>query len=226
VNTAAPLRLSPDVRPRAAALVAGIALLVMAVIGGAANFGVIVNLAVPGDPAATAANVLASAWSLRLAGAGLAIVAMLDVVVAWGLYIVLRSVSPGLSLLAAWFRIAYAAAFAAAIGSLYSALRAAPIDPTQAAFHLQGYDLAWQLALAIFGVHLGLVGYLIWKAAFAHWIFGALLILAGAGYFVDGLGTLLTPSYALGLSGFTFIGELAFMLWLLIRGPRLPDPPG
>jgi hypothetical protein len=209
-----------------AALVAGAALLVMAVIGGAANFGVIANLAVPGDPGATAAHLIASGSALRLAAAGLVIVAILDVIVAWGLYIVLRGVNPSLSLLAAWFRVAYAAAFAAAITGLFDALRAAPISPAQAVFSLQGYDLAWQLALTIFGVHLGLVGYLVWKAEFAHWIFGALLIVSGAGYFVDGLGTLLSPTYSLGLSAFTFIGEVLFIVWLLVRGARLPDPSG
>lgn len=223
MNTSATARLSQDVRPRMAALVAGIALLVMAVIGGAANFGVIANLAVSGNRAATAGHLIGMSNLLRLAAAGLVIVAILDVIVAWGLYIVLRRVNPSLSLLAAWLRVAYAAVFAAAITGLFDALRAAPISPAQAVFSLEGYDLAWQLALTIFGVHLGLVGYLVWKAEFAHWIFGALLILAGAGYFADGLGTLLSPNYALGLSGFTFIGEVIFIVWLLVRGARLPD---
>lgn len=226
MNAPATARLSQDVRPRTAALMAGVGLLVMAIIGAAANFGVIANLSVPGDPGATAANLIASAGALRLAATGLVVVAILDVVVAWGIYIVLRSVNPGLSLLAAWFRVAYAAAFAAAIGGLFAALRAAPIDPTQAAFHLQGYTETWQLALTLFGVHLGLIGFLAWKADFVHWIFGALLILNGAGYLVDGLGTLLSPSYALGLAGFTFVGEVLFMVWLLARGIRLPDPSG
>ncbi|MGA9531787.1 MAG: DUF4386 domain-containing protein [Anaerolineales bacterium] len=226
MNTASNARLNHDVRPRTAALVAGIGLLVMAVIGGAANFGVIANLTVPGDAGATAANLIASAGGLRLAGAGLVIVAILDVVVAWGLYIVLRGVNPGLSLLAAWFRVAYAAAFAAAINALFDALHAAPINSTLAMFSVQSYDQAWQLALVVFGVHLGLVGFLVWKAEFAHWIFGALLILSGAGYIVDGLGTILTPNYALGLSAYTFIGEVLFIFWLLVRGPRLPETSG
>jgi hypothetical protein len=225
VDASANARLSQDVRPHTAALLAGIALLVMAVIGGAANFGVIANLDVPSDRIATAAHLIASGNTVRLAAAGLVIVAILDVFVAWALYIVLRSVNPGLSLLAAWFRVAYAATFAAAISALFDALRAAPISPAQAVFSLLGYDLAWQLALTIFGVHLGLVGILVWKADFAHWIFGVLLILSGVGYFVDGLGTLLIPTYALGLSAFTFVGELLFMLWLLVRGSRLADAP-
>jgi hypothetical protein len=224
VNTTASW--SQDVRPRSAALVAGIGLLAMAIIAGVATFGVINTMNVPGDPGATAANLVGSASAARLSGAGLVIVAILDIIVAWALYIVLRAVSPGLSLLAAWFRLAYAAVFAAAIGSVFNALQAALSDPALAASFLEGYNQAWQIALIVFGVHLGLVGYLVWKADFAHWLFGALLILAGAGYFVDGLGTLISPSYALGMSAFTFIGEVVFMGWLLIRGTRLPDSSG
>lgn len=215
-----------DTQPSTAALIAGIGLLAMAVIAAFANFGVIANLAVPGDPSATAANLAESADLLRLAVAGFVIVAILDVVVAWGLYIVLRSVNPSLSLLGGWFRLVYTAILAVAINSLINALRAGPMDPALASFFLESFDSLWQIGLIIFGVHLTVVGLLAWQADFIHWLFGVLLIISGLGYIVDGFGTLLSPDYSLNLAMFTFVGEVVFMFWLLIRGRKLPDMAG
>jgi hypothetical protein len=215
-----------DTRPRTAALITGIGLLAMAVIAAIANFGVIANLAVPGDPSATAANLAESADLLRFAAAGLVIVAILDMVVAWGLYIVLRSVNPSLSLFGGWSRLAYAAILAVAINSLVGALRAGPMDRALAVFFLESFDSLWQIGLIAFGVHLTVVGLLAWQSDFMHWVFGVLLIIAGLGYIVDGFGTLLSPDYSLDLAMFTFIGEVALIFWLLIRGRKLPDMPG
>lgn len=99
MNTIATANWQQDTQPRIAALITGIGLLAMAIIAAFANFAVIVNLEVPGDPSATAANLAESAGLVRLAAAGFIIIAILDVVVAWGLYIVLRRVNPSLSLL-------------------------------------------------------------------------------------------------------------------------------
>jgi hypothetical protein len=223
MNTTTTAKFSRDTRPRMGALVAGIGLLAMAVIAGLSTFGVIDSLTVPGDPGATAANLVNSAALFRLGAVGLVVVAILDVAVAWGLYIVLRSVNPSLSLLGAWFRVGYAAIFVMAINNLFSALRAAPVDPAQSAFFLETFQYGWQTGLIIFGIHLGVIGFLVWRSTYISWIFGVLLVVSGVGYTVDGFGTLLDPAYSLALSTFTFVGEVAFIFWLLIRGSRLPD---
>jgi hypothetical protein len=223
VNTTAPTKRSRDIRPRTAAVVAGFALLAMAIIAGLANFGVINSLVVPGDPDATAVNLVRSAALFRLGAVALIVVAVLDVVVAWALYSVFRSVNPSLSLLGAWLRLVYAASFALAINNLFSALRAAPMDSAQTEFFLETFDYGWQIALFVFGLHLIIVGLLAWRSGFIYWLFGALLIISGLGYLVDALGKLLSPHYSLALSAFTFIGEVVFIFWLLIRGRKLPD---
>ena len=134
--------------------------------------------------------------------------------------------NPSLSLLGGWLRLAYAAILAVAINSLFSALRALPMDPALAVFFLDSFDSLWQIGLIVFGVHLTVVGLLAWQSDFIHWLFGVLLITSGLGYIVDGFGTLLSPDYSLGLAMFTFIGEVAFIVWLLIRGRKLPDMVG
>jgi len=212
-----------DTQPRTAALIAGIGLLVMAVTAAVANFAVIANLAVPGDPSATAANIAESAGLVRMAAAGFIITAILDVIVAWGLYIVLRSVNPSLSLLGGWLRVAYAAILAVAINSLLSTLPAGEMDPARAVFFFESFHSLWQIGLIIFGVHLSVVGLLAWQSDFIHWVFGILLIISGLGYIVDGFGTVLNPDYSMNLAMFTFVGEVAFIFWLLIRGRKLMD---
>lgn len=209
-----------DTGPRTAAIVAGISLLAMAVIAGLSNFAVIGNLTVTGDAEASAANLISSAVLFRLGALGLLIVTILDVLVAWGLYVVFRPVNPSISLLSAWLRVVFAAIFAVAINNLFGAVRAAPSDPAQTLFLLETFDRGWQAGLIFFGLHLGLVGVLIWRYGSLSWIFGVLLIIAGAGYVVDALGTLLSPVYSLELSRFTFVGELVLIFWLLIRGGK------
>ena len=225
MNTMETANWKRDTQPGTAAIISGISLLAMAVIAAYANFAVIMNLEVPGDPSTTAANLVESAGQARLAAAGFIIVVILDVIVAWGLYIVLRSVNPSLSLLGGWLRLTYAAILAVAVNSLLNALRAGPMDPALAGFFLESFDSLWQIGLIIFGLHLCVVGYLAWQAEFIHWLFGLLLIIAGLGYIVDGFGTVIIPDYSLDLAVFTFIGEVALIFWLLIRGRKLPDMP-
>jgi hypothetical protein len=217
---------SRDTSPRTAALVAGIGLLMMAVIAALSNFGVINHLIVPGDAGATAANLVGSAGLFRLGAVGLIVVAILDVVVAWGLYVALRTVNPSIALLGAWLRLAYAAVYVAVIFSLFGALRAAPVDPAQTMFILDGFEQGWQGGLIIFGLHLGIVGILVWRPGFFSRLVSVLLVIAGAGYVVDGLGTLLSLSFALKLSTFTFAGEVVFIFWLIIHGRKLPGLAG
>lgn len=76
-------------RPKAA-WIAGIALLLMAVVAPVARFGVLDSLIVPDDASATVSNIVASPGLFRMAGIAFVIVALLDVVVAWTLHVVLR----------------------------------------------------------------------------------------------------------------------------------------
>lgn len=212
---------------RTAAIVAGFGLLLMAV---AAMFATTVHesLIVPGDAAATADNILANESQFRLAVFSLLFVIVLDVLVAWGLYVFLRPVNRNLSLLAAWFRVVYAAVFLVAILNLGHALRillsagALTVLETgqlqaMALLSLNAFGDGWDLALALFGVHLILVGYLVFNARYMPKVLGALLVIAGFGYIFDAAAGFLFPSFGVEVSLFTFIGELLLALWLVIK---------
>ena len=208
---------------RTAALVSGVALLLMAIVAAVANFAVLEGAIVSSDAAATAANIAGAPTRFRLGATGFLLVALLDVIVAWGLYELFRREQPGLSLLGGWLRLAYAAIFAVAIAGLFTAARTAPTDAAATLLQVQRFNDGWTAGLLIFGGHLIVVGILAWRSSFVHWIFGLLLLVAGAGYLVDSLAALVNPSYSLELALYTFVGEVLFIFWLLIRGARLLD---
>ena len=79
-----------DQHDRGFALLAAVGLSVMAVVAPFAQFGVLASLIVPNDASATAANIAASPGLFSAAIAAFVVVAILDIAVAWGLYVVLR----------------------------------------------------------------------------------------------------------------------------------------
>ncbi len=78
-----------DMSLRAAAMAAGAGLLVMAVIAGL-GFAAFESLVVPADAATTARNIADNELLFRAVICGFLIVVVLDVVVAWALYVFLR----------------------------------------------------------------------------------------------------------------------------------------
>ena len=88
--------------------------------------------------------------------------------------------------------------------------------------HTFRYD--WSMSLVLFGIHLVLLGYLIFRSRYIPWIIGILLVIDGLGWVIDSIGPYLLPNLPLGFITITFFGELIFMLWLLIRGWKLHEP--
>jgi hypothetical protein len=209
--------------PRRASLIAGIALLLMAVLAGFAKFAALDRLVTPGDAARTANDVLASDGLFRSAIAALILTAILDVVVAVALLVLFRPVNPSVATMAAAFRVAFAAVFLVAINQLVSAL-ALLGDADQALRAINAFDTVWVIGLILFGVHLLLIGYLAYRSGFVPRIIGVLLVVAGLGYAIDGFGTVLVPEYST-IGQFTFVGEVVLILWLLIKGVRMTTAP-
>ena len=218
-----------DISLQASALVAGLGLLFMTILAPIANFGVIEKLIVPGNAASTANNIVASAGLFRMGIGIFLIVAILDVVVAWAFYILLKPVNNSFSLLAAWFRVVYAAVLAFAVNNLLIVLRFVNGADYLEAFEtsqmyaqlmlfLNAFTDGWDLGLLIFGLHLLVIGYLAFKSGYIPKILSILVIVAGLGYTKDGVGQILLPNYTVSLAMFTFIGEVLLIFWLLWRG--------
>jgi uncharacterized protein DUF4386 len=158
-----------------------------------------------------------------------------DILVAWALYIFLAPVNRSAALLAAWFRLIYTAIFIVAFLKLATVFRLlntpdnmTVLGPDQ--FHVQvelllrSFRYEWSFGLVFFGVHLGLLGYLVYRSGYIPKILGLLLVIAGVGNSVQALSPYLYPNADLGFIMITFFGELTFMLWLLVGGWRIKEP--
>jgi hypothetical protein len=87
-------------------------------------------------------------------------------------------------------------------------------------FQLHEYGIL--IASIFWGLWLLPMGYLVYRSGFISKIPGVLLIIAGAGYLVDVLARMLSPTYGDTLIAsiilVTLFGEIVFPIWLLIKG--------
>jgi len=223
-----------DISLRKAAIVAGFGLLIMFIPGIFAHFYVLPSLIVPGDAATTANNIMANELLFRMSICSWLIVIILDLVVAWALYVLLKPVNKSLSLLAAWFRLMHVAIFGSAFVNLFSVLQLLSgadyltVFETdqlhaQVMLFLNAFDYGLLIGLVFFGFHLFVLGYLVFKSGYIPRILGVLLIIASFGYLIDSFGKFLLPNFDATIALFTFIGELIFPFWLLLKGGKIPE---
>ncbi|HEV7956826.1 MAG TPA: DUF4386 domain-containing protein [Marisediminicola sp.] len=207
--------------PRRAALIAGVALALMAVLGGVGNFGAIAPLISPGDAVSTASAISDSRF-LFLAGiAMLYVVILLDFIVSGAWYTLFRPVHRRLSAAAAWLRIVYTVLFAVAISQLVVGFTLLD-DPEAALPAFESFSTIWLTSLGLFGIHLLMVGYLAFHSTFIARTFGILLAVAGLGYIADAVGVVADATFPFLFASFAFVGEVAMIFWLLIKGRRFP----
>lgn len=198
---------STSISSRQAGLIAGLGLLAMAGLAGWANFAVVEQLVVLGDAGRTARQIAEHGDLFRLGVSALAIVAGLDVLVAWALWVYFISVDRPLSTITAWARLLYTAIFAYAIAVL--AMRDGDL-----------FRALWDGGLIVFGIHLALVGVLSWKSsAVPKWI-AVSLVISGVGYAIDSIRALAFDWTGFKLSSVTFIGEVLLMGFLLVVSLR------
>ena len=221
--------MTADHSQRKVALAAAFSLLLMAILAPFAQFGVLKTLIVPADAAATTTNIAGSLGLFQAAIAAFVLVAILDVVVAWGFYVLLRPVNKSLARMVGSLRITYAAVFALALlnlldaarlvdGATGTALQSGPLQ-AQVAASVASFDTVWHVGLGIFGLHLVGLGVLLVGFA-APRMLAVLIVVAGAGYLTDSIGTMLIADYGLTVSTFTFVGEALLIFWLFWRAAR------
>jgi hypothetical protein len=218
---------------RQAALIVGFAYLLNPV--SYAEFSIYPKLVIPGNIDQTVANI-GSHHGLFVAAILCYLINFIeDVIIAWGLYMLLAPVNRALALLAAWFQLVYAAIALFALFNLATVYRmlttpeyltlfgSGPLH-AQVNLLLHSFRYDYSLALVLFGIHLLLVGYLIVRSSYIPWWLGVVLLINGLGWVVDSLQPYLYPDANLGFVFITFFGEVVFMLWLLIRGWYIREP--
>lgn len=226
---------------RRAAVTVGIAMLVMT---GCAAFSVgFVNssLIVKDDAGATVSNILSSLALFRSGVFGWLIILVSDIIVSWALYSFLKQVDNSIALLGAWFRLIYCAILGASIMNLVYVLLILSGGNTQAAqsnqlnvqvmLFIDAFNKMWSFGLIIFGLHLLIIGKLILKSGFIPKILGIFLQIAAVGYIIVHLLHVFFPQFEQItvileniLSIPMALGELAFGIWLLVKGGRTSNP--
>ena len=231
-NLSTPSAERPDsgISPRKLALTAGLSLLLMVILAPIAHFGLLATLIVPGDGAATVSNIAGSEGSFRFAIGALLFVTLLDLVVAWALYQVFRPGNEAIALLTGWLRVGAAVVFAAIlvnlfnvaqlIGTAESSALAPDVIQAQVMSSIAAFDNGWDVSLAIFGLHLLGVAFLLFTSVHAPRVLAVPLALAGGGYLVQTFGMILVPDFSLTVSSFTGFLEVFLFIWLLWKAAR------
>jgi hypothetical protein len=218
---------------RQAALIAGFAYLLSPVTY--AEFTIYPKLVIPDNIDQTVHNIAAHSGLFFAAILCYFITFIEDIVIAWALYYLLAPVNRAFSLLTAWFRLMYTAIAFFGLLNLVAAYRLVNTPDYQKMFGsqylqaqvlllLRSFRYDWSMSLIVFGIHLILLGCLMFRSSYVPKIIGILLVIDGLGWIVDTLQPYLYPNAHLGFLFVTFFGELVLMFWLLIRGWTLRDP--
>ncbi len=217
---------------RRSALISGWGLLLMTFFAVYPYYFIFPDLIIADDVATTASSIAANGFLFRIAICCYLIVIVLDVLVAWGLYIFLKPTNTHISVLAAWFRLVYSAIFAVALGYYFEVLRLLstsdyllPLNKeelyTQLMLALESFNDMWAIGYIFFGLHLFILGYLVFKSSYNPKILGVLLMIVGLSYLIDYMARFLFPENSLPVSTYFGWGELVFMLWLLFIGGKM-----
>jgi len=173
------------------AVLAGISILVMAIVGGFAYGYAHANLHVPNNAMATASAIGKRPILLLLTILSWCVVAVLDLVATFAIYFTYRRLVPRLSLVVASLRLLYTGILLLAIVHLVPL--SLDSEPNSGVLAFQSFELVWSVGLAIFGFHLLALAQLVRIARFPWIPIAFLLALGGVGYVV--------------LEGFEFLGS-------------------
>jgi hypothetical protein len=153
-----------------------------------------------------------------------------DVVLAWTMYIFLRPVNSSLAQLAWSFRLIYVCLAVVSLFNLVYAFQLvnAPgfqidLKSEQVLQLVQTRTYGMHLAYIFFGIYLILIGALAYKASYIPKVLGILLILAGLSWIMHGVQPYFFKKYDFSWMMFFSIGELAWAIWLLVKGSRIKE---
>jgi hypothetical protein len=218
--------------PQVYARTAGVLYLLIAVLSGFVHFYVPGELIVAGDATATATNILASPGLLRLSIASELVILVSEIVVTVLLYVLLRPVSKTLSLIAAVSRLVMTTIHGINLlnqcmvllllsGAGYLTVFAPAQLHALVLLFLDVYGYGFTIGLIFFVLHTFLLGYLIFTSGYFPKLLGILFVIASFGYLIDNVSPVLFANYVKGpvyLALPIAIAEIAFPLWLVIKG--------
>ncbi|MCG6186921.1 DUF4386 domain-containing protein [Maribellus maritimus] len=214
---------------------AGVLYLIIIITGLFSELFVRSGIIVPGNATATADNIAANSFLFRIGFISDLIMVMSDVGVALLFYLLLKSVNQGLSMLAAFFRLAQATVLGINLLNFYlpllllgngdylSSFNQEQLNSLSMVF-LNAHSYGYLISGVFFGISCIILGTLIFKAAyFPKWL-GTLVVAAGVSYLIDCVVNFLFPEFAstseILVMTVAVVSELSLCLFLLIKGVK------
>jgi hypothetical protein len=213
------------------ALIAGIALIFMAMAAGYSVGYVNGHILVPGDPETTLKNIQYTPSLFTSGIVGWILIFFADLLVAWSLYHYFKKESQGISLFTAGLRVIYTLFLGIAIFQLIKIYPLSSSNISNAALQIldlyDRFDKVWSLGLIIFGGHLMGLGHLSFYSGTVPRILGILLLIGGLSYSGIHLAFNLFPMWNEQIQQVEMIlalpmavSELALAVWLIWWGRK------
>ncbi|NVJ86667.1 MAG: DUF4386 domain-containing protein [Algoriphagus sp.] len=211
------------------AVLAGLSLILMAVLAGFAYGFVYSSLVFPEEAKRTLAAIQTSLGTFKAGIAAWVGILLLDILAAWALYKFLKEILQPLSFVTAAIRIFYSGILGVAIYHLFAVVPLSISDPSGILVlqELNAFESIWSAGLILFGFHLVGLGILCWKADSIPNFWGVLLIFAGICYtgvhlakalFPDDQAQILQIEQILSLP--MALAEIGLAVWLLWKGGK------
>lgn len=216
---------------RPALMIAAVGYVALFLLAIFANFFVRMGLIDPTDATKTIQALQEQEGLFRLGLGAFALIFVIDILIAWALYVVFEPASRSVSMHAAWFRLTYSVLLAVATVFLFLGLEVATssegFEPGLVTLMLSGFEASWLIGLIAFGMHLVLIGVMIIQSQLAPRLIGLVLVVAGVAYVVDSMLHLVLVDYAavsgvmLGIVGVSsIVAELTFTIYLILAAVR------
>ena len=182
-----------------------------------------------GDAAATATQLRLNPALFRVGFAAYLVEAFSDVILAWLFYVLLKPVHRELALLSAFFGLVSMSLFAVTKMFYFSApvflkskyLTAFPPEQLEALAggFLSLYGALSGLFMLFYGTGWIIRGYLTFKSGYLPRLVGALMAIAGLGFFAKNVTKVLAPAYSSDLLlAPMFLNVLVLAIWMLVKG--------
>ena len=215
--------------------IAGLLYLTIIVCGLFSEMFVRASIIVPGDAAATAANITASNQLFRIGFASDMIMALCDVSIGVLFYMLLKPVSKTLAVFAAFLRLAQTAIIGMNLLNHFGTIILLDNPEYLNSFgaedlyarvmlYLDMHKYGYLISGVFFGVNCLVTGYLFFKSCYFPKVLGIMLMIASFGYMTNCFTNFLAPAYTdisdMILLVTAVITELTICIWLLVKGVK------
>jgi hypothetical protein len=217
------------------ARIAGFLYLLLVIVGPLRLMYIPSKLFVHGNASATAANIASHETLFRLGIVGDLFCGTILIFIVLALYRLFKGVDRNLAVLVVilggvlpaaidyFIVLNDAAALILVRGADFLSVFDKPQRDALAMLFLRMHDQEMFAAMILWGLWLIPLGMLVYRSRFLPRLLGVWLIVNGLAYLANSFAGLLLPQYATAVGNFVFpafTGEVAFVLWLLIKGAK------